>query len=281
MHATCTSFAHFASARGDQFIVAHTALIWAEQGSSEPQRSNRIKMVIRFARFAHAIDSHHEIAPQGVFCAQRRRPTPYLYTEEEIRALMEQALRLGPPKTFRAQTYCTLIGLLAATGLRISEALNLRFQDITPDGLVVRKTKFKKSRLVPLHPTTQIALERYSIECRPFSAADEYLFVTAQRRPLTLDAVYSTFIKLLAAAGLPRQVGQARPRLIDFRHTYASNSLLACSNTRDHVGSHMLALMTYLGHANLSSTYWYLESSPRLMQDIAQVCECWLEEHTS
>jgi integrase len=194
---------------------------------------------------------------------------------------MAEAQHLGPPGTLRAQTYCTLIGLLAASGLRISEALSLRFQDITTDGLVIRKTKFGKSRLILLHPTTQAALEQYIIERRRFTAADDHLFVTAWRRPLTPAAVYPTFVKLLAAAGIPRQSCRGRPRLIDLRHTYASNALLACPNSRDHADSHTLALMTYLGHANPSSTYWYLESSPQLLTDIAQTCERWVEEHTS
>jgi integrase/recombinase XerD len=275
------NFVYFACAQGDRFIVSRTAVIWAEQAPSEPQRGVRMKAVIRFARFAQAVDSRHEVPSQEVFRARRRRPTPYLYTEEEIHALIAQALRLGPPGTLRAQTYSTLIGLLAATGLRISEALGLRFPDVTADGLVIRKTKFQKSRLIPVHPTTKAALERYIVERRRFTAGDDHLFVTAWRRPLTPTAVYPTFIKLLAAAGLPRQAGQARPRLIDLRHTYASNALLACPNSRDHVGSHMLALMTYLGHANPSSTYWYLESSPRLMADIADVCEHWVEEQMS
>jgi integrase/recombinase XerD len=274
------SFVRFACAQGDTFVVTATAITWAEKGRSEPQRNNRLKMVIRFARFAHAADNRHEIPPQGVFCAQRRRPTPYLYTEEEICALMAQASRLGPPGTLLAQTYRTLIGLLAATGLRISEALGLRFQDVAADGLVIRKAKFQKSRLVPLHPTTLTALEQYLVERRKVAADDDHLFLTTKHCPLTLDAIYPTFHKLLAACGLPRQAVLARPRLIDFRHTFASNALLDCPRARDRVGSHMLALMTYLGHALPSSTYWYLESSPQLMEDIVEVCERLFEEST-
>lgn len=274
------NFFHFAYAQGDTFIIARTAITWAGLGRSEAQRSTRLKMVIRFARFAHAADNRHEVPPQGIFCAQRQRPTPYLYTEGEIRALMEQTARLGPPGSLRAQTFSTLIGLLAATGLRIAEALGLRFQDITADGLAIIKTKFYKSRLVPLHPTTQKALERYLVQRRQFTANDDHLFVSTRRCPLTHAAVYPTFIKLLAAAGIPRQPGQARPRLIDFRHTFASNALLACPNGRDHVGNHMLALMTYLGHAHPSSTYWYFESSPQLMKDIVNACEQWIKENT-
>jgi integrase/recombinase XerD len=273
------SFVRFASARGDALVVASTAIAWAGSGKSEAQRANRLKMVIRFARFAHAADIRHEIPPPGVFCNQRHRPTPYLYTEEEIGALMAQASVLEP--ALRGQTYSTVIGLLAATGLRISEALGLRFQDVTADGLVIREAKFHKSRLVPLHLTTLAALERYLAERRRIAADDDRLFLTTQLRPLSLDAVYPIFHRLLTSCGLPRQAAQPRPRLIDFRHTFASNALLACPDGRDHVGRHMLALMTYLGHALPSSTYWYLECSPRLMEDIAEVCERLFEEHSS
>ncbi|KAG0188573.1 hypothetical protein DFQ28_004618 [Apophysomyces sp. BC1034] len=227
-------FVRFANARGDTVIVAATAIAWSGQGKSELQRSNRLKMVIHFARFAYAADNRHEIPPQGVYCARRQRPTPYLYTEDEIRALMAQALHLGPPGTLRAQTYNTLIGLLAATGLRISEAIGLRFQDITADGLVIRNAKFQKNRLVPLHLTTEAALERYLLERRRVATDDDHLFLSGQLGPLSLDAVYPTFHKLLPACGLPRQGGQPTPRLIDFRHTFASNALLACPHARDH-----------------------------------------------
>ncbi len=274
------SFVRFACAQGDTFVVASTAIAWAGNGKSEPQRANRLKMVIRFARFSHAADTRHEVPPQGVFCNQRHRPTPYLYTEEEIRALIAQASRLGPAGTLRGQTYSTLIGLLAATGLRVSEALRLRFEDVTADGLVIREAKFHKSRLVPIHSTTLAALERYLLERRQIIVDDDHLFLTTQLRPLSLDAVYPIFHRLLVSCGLPRQAGQSRPRLIDFRHTFASNALLACPNARDHVGSHMLALMTYLGHALPSSTYWYLESSPQLREDISDVCEHLFEEYT-
>lgn len=274
------SFVRFACAQGDMLVVASTAITWAGKGKSEPQRANRLKMVIRFARFAHAADIRHEVPPQGVFCNQRHRPTPYLYTEEEIGALIAQASVLEPAGTLRGQTYSTLIGLLAATGLRVSEALGLRFLDVTADGLVIREAKFHKSRLVPLHSTTQAALERYLVERRRIIVDEDHLFLTTQLLPLSLDAVYPVFHRLLTSCGLPRQTCQPRPRLIDFRHTFASNALLACPHARDHVGSHMVALMTYLGHALPSSTYWYLESSPRLMEDIADVCERMFKEHT-
>jgi integrase/recombinase XerD len=154
-------FAQFATARGDTHVVTHTAIAWAAQATSEPQRHNRLNVVVRFARFSHAEDPHHDIPPPRVFCGQRHRPTPYLFREQDIQAFVTQATRLGPPGSLRPHTYSTLLALLAVTGLRISEALALRFQDVTPDGLVIRATKFRKSRLVPLHETTTAALQGY------------------------------------------------------------------------------------------------------------------------
>jgi len=249
------SFVRFATARGDTHIVTKTAIAWARQARSEPQRATRLKTIIRFARFSRATDCRHELPPHGVFNPQRQRPVPYLFSEQEI-------------------------GLLAATGLRISEALGLCFQDITPDGLVIRETKFRKSRLVALHPTTRAALEAYLVKRTQLATDDEHLFVSLRRRRLSRTVVYPTFRQLFTAAGLPRTPDRSQPRLIDFRHTFASNVLLTSPDRRDHIGRHMLALSTYLGHAHVSCTYWYFESTPQLMDDISQACERFIEENT-
>ena len=274
------SFARFATAQGDTHVVAQTAIAWARQSRSEPQRATRLKAVIRFARFSRATDCRHELPPQGVFNPKRQRPIPYLFSEEEIQALMAHAAQLEPVDSLRPHMYRTLIGLLAATGLRISEALGLCFQDITPDGLVIRKTKFRKSRLVTLHPTTRAALDDYLVKRTQLATDDDHLFVSLRCRRLSRTAVYPTFRRLFAAAGLPRTPGRSQPRLIDFRHTFASNVLLTSPDSRDHIGRHMLALSTYLGHAHVSCTYWYLESSPQLMDDITRACERFVEENT-
>ena len=273
------SFAQFATTQGDTHVVTQTAIAWARQSCSEPQRAARLKTVIRFARFSQATDRRHELPPLGVFNPQRLRPIPYLFRDEEVQALMTHAAQLGPAGSLRPHVYRTLIGLLAATGLRISEALELGFQDVTPDGLVIRETKFRKSRLVPLHPTTRAALEDYLVKRSQLATDHEHLFISLRRSPLSRRTVYPTFRRLLAAAGLPRTPGRSLPRLTDFRHTFASKALLSSPEGRDHIGRHMLALTTYLGHAHVGSTYWYLESSPQLMNDIAQACEHFVEEN--
>jgi integrase/recombinase XerD len=162
-----SSFARFASAQGETHVVAQTAMTWAGLARSESQRATRLKAVIRFARFSRAADARHELPPQGVFRPQRHRPVPYLFRPEEIQALMAHAAQLGPAGSLRPQMYSTLIGLLAATGLRISEALGLCFRNITPDGLVMRETKFRKSRLEVVEHTGkgfQVVPHRWVVE---------------------------------------------------------------------------------------------------------------------
>ena len=149
------NFVRFATARGDTHVVATTAIDWASLTKSEAQRHYRLQTVIRFARFMSAEDSRHEIPPHDIFCGRRQRPIPYIFSDDEIEQLMSAASRLGPPGSLRPHTYSTLFGLLAVTGMRPSEARNLHLQDVTIDGLLIRETKFHKSRLLPLHVTTR------------------------------------------------------------------------------------------------------------------------------
>lgn len=274
------SFAQFAEARGDAHITVRSAIAWASQSKTESQRANRLNTVVRLAQFSQAEDGRHEVPPDNVFCRHRNRPRPYIYTEQEIQALMTEALKLKPANSLRPHLYNTLIGLLASTGLRISEALSLRFESITQDGLIISETKFRKTRLLPLHETTRDALERYVIARKKVDFADDHLFVSRKRRRLSKTAVYTTFPQLLAAAGVSNKPGQPRPRLIDFRHTFATTALADCPDSRDHVGNHLLALQTYMGHAHVGCTYWYLENTPHLMRDIAQSCSLFIEENT-
>ena len=275
------SFAQFATTKGDTHVVTQTAIAWAEQGTSEPQRHNRLSVVIRFARFSHAEDPRHEIPPARVFSRRRRQRPPYIYREEEIQALLDQATRLGPTDSLRPHAYHTLLALLAVTGLRISEALALRFKDVTPDGLVIRETKYRKSRLVPLHETTTSALQGYLAKRCDLALDDDHLFVSRRRRPLSYSTVADTFHQLLGAAGIPANPDRPRPRLMDLRHTFASRTLETCPDGRDNIRRHMLALTTYMGHARVKSTYWYLSRTPQLMGDIAETCETFFKENQS
>jgi integrase/recombinase XerD len=135
------SFARFAAARGETHVRPTTAIDWASRAASVAQRDARLKAVCRFARYMGVEDSRHELPPSRHFGYHKTRPLPHIYSHEEIHRLMDAALKLGPPHSAAAQTFVTLIGLLAATGLRISEALNLQLSDITPNGLLIRKRR--------------------------------------------------------------------------------------------------------------------------------------------
>jgi integrase len=156
------NFVAFAELQGDRFISTERVLAWAVEAPSPEQRRNRLLNVRRFAISMHAEDPRHEVPAadalgRGLF----RRKLPYIYTADEIQRLMAAAASLPPAGTMRPLTYAMLFGLLAATGMRISEALALRLGDVTEDGLIVGKTKFHKSRLIPLHATTRKALNDY------------------------------------------------------------------------------------------------------------------------
>jgi integrase/recombinase XerD len=270
------SFARFATERGQTYVVTQTVIDWATTAASEAQRHNRLMAVRRFAYFMHAEDPRHELPPDTLFCGRRQRPIPYIFHAEELQRIMAAARRLGPPGSLRPHTYSTLFGLLAVTGMRPSEARALQLHDLTPDGLIIRESKFKKSRLLPLHDTTWAALEYYLDRRRQVAGYAPHLFVSRRGRQLSHTVVADTFQAVVKAAGLPRERGMPYPTLMDLRHTFAVRGLATCPDNRDQVGRHMLALTTYMGHAKVASTYWYLESTPELMADIAQRCEAFV-----
>lgn len=270
------SYARFAAKSGESFIRASTAIKWASKAVSVAQRDTRIKTVCRFARYIRLEDKRHELPPSRYFFCYKTRRLPFIYSNTEITNLIKTALALGPPDTLYPHTFANLIALLSATGLRVSEALKLHLSDITADGLLIHHTKFRKTRLVPLHDTAVLGLERYLVRRRSVSSSNNEVFVTEVGQPLRYSSVYCTFKKLLKRTKLSTPAGVPQPRLHDLRHRFAVNSLLECSNGRKLVSQHMLALSTYLGHANVYSTFWYLEAAPELLRNIAIDCESFL-----
>ena len=268
------NFADFADSRHEDHIVAQTVIEWAGESQSPFERDRRLKTVIRFARYAHAEDARHEIPPDGVFGKQlQRRPAPFIFTSDEIAKVIESASQHRLRNTLVPHTYSTLFGLLAATGLRVSEAFNLRMDDITPDGLLIREAKFHKTRLVPLHETTAAAIERYIATRRVVATRENYVFVSLRGKRLCYQSVCKFFHSCLLAAGIQRQVHRPKPRLHSFRHTFVVRALESCPIDRDHINRHMLALSTYLGHSSMESTFWYLEATPELLCSVAAAWE--------
>jgi integrase len=155
----------------------------------------------------------------------------------------------------------------------VSEAIRLRFNDITPDGLVIRCSKFRKSRLVPLHETAQAGIEHYLKHRCPYAPFDDHVFVSLRRKPLHIGNVETAFQTAVDKIGLQQGPGLPHPTPHSLRHTFAVRALETCQDGRDHITKHMLALSTYLGHSKVSHTYWYLEAVPELMRNIAERCE--------
>jgi integrase len=267
------SFAAFSEARAESYVRASLAIEWAGLARSVSQRARRLGHVIRLARSVRKT-STTRCRPRCLGAEKRSRPVPYILSPDQIRQLVSAASRSGY-RTLRRDTYSTLFALLASTGLRVSEAIHLRLDDITPDGLVIQCSKFRKSRLVPLHETARAGLERYLQRRRPYAPAEPHVFVSLRRKPLLLHDVEVAFRTAARAIGLPDSP-RARPTPHSLRHTFAVRALQACPDGRDAITRHMVALSTYLGHAKVADTYWYLEAVPELMMDIADRCECFV-----
>lgn len=265
-------FATFSRGRGEALVRTALAIEWAGAARSPYQQARRLGMVIRCARHLHAHSPDHDIPPQVFGPEKGPRPTPYILSPDQITALVHAASQSGY-RSLRRATYSTLFALLACTGLRVSEAIRLRFSDITPDGLLICCSKFRKSRLLPLHPTAREGLERYLERRRAYAPADDHVFVSLRRKPLLCKDVETAFRTAARAVGLPLGPGHPRATPHSLRHTFAVRALQRCPDGRDAISRHMVALSTYLGHARISDTYWYLEAVPELMRDIADRCE--------
>lgn len=268
------NFVAYAEARGDQVVGAGRILAWAVQAPSPEQRRNRLLEARRFAIAMHAEDSRHEIPAadalgRGLFT----RRIPYIYSEDDIRRLMAAAASLTPAGTIRPVTFATLFGLLAATGMRISEALALRLSDITDDGLIIEKTKFKKSRLLPLHPSTKRALDDYLAVRLRVATESATLLIGNAGEAVAYPTVIAVFLRLSRSIGLRGSSDRGGPRIHDLRHTFAVRSLEHCPRNTAAVSRHIVGLSTYLCHAHVTDTYWYLQASPALMTDIADAGE--------
>jgi integrase len=225
----------------------------------------------------HAENARHQVPASDALgnAVVRRRP-PYIYKADEIARLIQAASALDTAGTIRPLMYSTLLGLLAATGMRISEALALQLDDVTADGLLVRETKFQKSRMLPLHATTQRALDKYIAARHKLCAVDRALLLSVAGKPLPNNTVRNVFLQLLHRTGLRGAHSGRDPRIHDLRHTFAIRSLEQCQHDHAAVARHIVALSTYLGHAHVTDTYWYLQATPALMGQIAEASEAML-----
>jgi integrase len=276
-HILLRGFVAHAEESGDRHIKSARVLEWAGLAPSPEQRRNRLLTVRRFALAMHAENACHQVPASDALgnAVVKRRP-PYIYKVDEIGRLMQAASSLDLVGTIRPLMYSTLLGLLAATGMRISEALAVQLDDVTADGLLVRETKFQKSRMLPLHATTQRALDNYIVARNRLRAVDHALFLSVAGKPLSYNTVRKVFLQLLHRIGIQGAHAGRNPRIHDLRHTFAVRSLEQCGHDRVAVARHVVALSTYLGHAHVTDTYWYLQATPVLMGQIAEASEALL-----
>jgi integrase len=226
-------------------------------------------MVRIFAQFRSAVDRRTEIPPQGLLPYRYRRKTPYIYDDDEISQLLKAASHLQSTIALRASTYTTLFGLIASTGMRISEPISLDCNDVdlTQAILTVRWSRFGKTRLIPIHSSTVDKLEEYSrLRSRIFiNPKSPSFFISERGTRLTHWSVRYTFVKLSREIGLRAPHDSHGPRLHDMRHTFAVKTLLRWYQTGVDVERHMPELATYLGHVHVNDTYWYISAVPELL----------------
>jgi integrase len=268
------SFADFAQGRSEEFVQTDSVLEWAASAPSVRQRHDRLLTVRRLACALNAEDKRHQVPPTDVFGRTRRsRRTCHIFTQDEIDRLLRAASQLTPTGSIRPVTYTALLSLIACTGLRVSEALKLELSDLTEDGLLIRATKFQKDRLVPLHESARWGLQRYVAARRRMAATTSTVFISQRGAGLPYPTVNATYLYLARSAGLRGGPGLGGCRIHDLRHTFAVRSLEQCAGDRKAVARHMAALSTYLGHAHVSDTYWYLQATPKLLGDVAVAAE--------
>jgi integrase/recombinase XerD len=258
-------FASFLEREASDHITIELVARWAGEPTdiTSKWRAGRAGIVRGFARYWSARDPRTQVPPVDLIPHQRRHRTPYLYTEDEIARLMDAAQHMKSPDPLWPTTLSTLFGLLAVTGLRVGEALALKPDDVDLErGIIaVRSSKFRKSRLVPLHPSTRQELRTYLRQREHHRPDSPRFFVSASGRELRHGPVYRAFQRLLAVVGIVR----GRPRMHDLRHRFAIQTLVRWYRAGNDVERRLPTLSAYLGHRHPSDTYWYLSAAPELM----------------
>ena len=260
------------------YVTLQAALDWSlepEAPAGTTVWGRRMMAVRGFARYLSGIDPRTEVPPPGTIPVRRPWRAPFIYSETDILALMDQAAR-SIPQPLRAATYQTLVGLLAATGLRVGEALRLDRHDVDfSDGvLLVRKSKFGKSRQVPLQTTTLQALKKYTRQREKLCPhpSSESFFVSLRGTRIIYESVCPTFRMLCERTGVGARAAH-RPRVHDLRHTFAVRTLLGWYREGADVQVRLPWLSTYLGHREPRYTYHYLSAAPELLGHAARMLE--------
>jgi integrase/recombinase XerD len=276
-HRLLPRFVAYLDTVGVEFVTIDAALAWSLEPDVKPGATvwpNRLWVVRGFARYMAGIDPRTEIPPADLIPCRKRWLAPFVYSDADIAALMTAAHGISQP--LRAATYETLFGLLAATGIRIGEAIRLDDRDIdwSTDVLQIRLSKFGKSRQIPVHASTLDALRRYAVQRDELSPPrpEESFFVSLHGTRLIYQNVLKTFRTLRNQAG----IGAAFPRHVrihDVRHTFAVTTLVGWYRDGVDVEARLPWLATYLGHRNPSSTYTYMSAAPELLAHGARLLD--------
>jgi integrase/recombinase XerD len=280
-HEVCLrEFVSFLKKRGTSRITTKLALEFAtrHRGQQPAEWASRLSIVRGFACYRSGADPATEIPPQGLLPNRPPRARPYLYSEDEIRRLLTAAGNLSSSIcSLRPRTYYCLLGLLVVTGMRLGEVMNLQLQDVDwSEGLLtIRNTKFGKSRLIPLHPSTQKILAEYAKHRDRFFAGRpvQHFFVSSRGNRLDKGDIHRTFYVLSRQIGLRAPSASRGPRLHDFRHRFAVETLLRWYRCGEEPERRLPVLSTYLGHSHVTDTYWYLTNTPELMTVAGKLLE--------
>jgi len=281
--AALPGFVTFLERHRASFITAQLALAWAQQPATvQPATwARHLSFVRGFARYRSAIDPRTEVPPDTLLPHRARRARPYLYSAKEIRRLLRATLAWSGWAKLRPWTYYCMFGLLSVSGLRLGEARNLQLSDVDlgTGVLTIRGAKFGKSRLVPIHASTCQVLADYLARRQQHWAGrsvSAYLFVTDRGNRLDIGDIRKTFHAVSRQIGLRDPAASHGPRLHDLRHRFAGMTLLQWYRAGQDAERLLPVLSTYLGHVNVSDTFWYLSAWPELMHEASQRLErCW------
>ncbi len=234
-------------------------------------RANRMCVVRQLCEYVARTDPLSYIPEPLRSSSSRGAHRPYIFAQEEVRALLVAATHLPPPESLRPHTYRTLFGVLYSTGIRIGEAMALNIENFfaAEQRLYIAEGKFRKARWIALSASTTRALEQYTarrMDKQPH-APDSPLFLNERRQRLCLPTVHGTFHGMLDACGIGYHK-HTGPRVHDLRHTFAVHRLLAWYREGEDVNARLPALATYLGHADIKDTQIYLQPTSALLGEV-------------
>lgn len=246
--------------------------------------ARRMEIIRTFAKYICVLDSMAQMPPKGMFGDCHGRSTPYIYTEEELFTLMDASAKLLSPDGLRCKAVFTAIGLLWTTGMRPNEVCRLKNDDVDLENnlITIQETKFSKSRMIPIHESTAKELRTYVNDrdtLRSHFSDHHFLLTTGSRKLVLPNLNYAFQVIKKKILTDDKEWSRRPPRLYDFRHTFACNTLLRWLKKDINIDLKIIYLSTYLGHVKVADTYWYLTGTPELMQLTSNKFESYFYEN--